>query len=189
MTPAEIIAKVGILVSDVGHTLWTETELLGWINEGQKEIVILKPDACVAFKEFNLVSGSKQDVPEEALGFVRVVRNVNGNTIKPIRLDILDAAIPDWHKATGEPKYFALHPENRKIFYVYPSSVGTVEITYPTTPAHALSVNDQLGLDDIYEASLIDYAIYRSFLKEKDSDVTKSTAYYNKFLATLGVKE
>lgn len=42
-----IIDKASVILSDITATRWTTAELLGWLNDGQRELVTLAPQVNV----------------------------------------------------------------------------------------------------------------------------------------------
>ncbi len=157
---SSLISKAQTLLQDTAGTRWTSAELLGWLNAGQRDIVMLKPDANTKSEKHQLAAGTKQTLPTAGVSFVDMVRNVTsagvatGTTIKPIARDQLDAQLPAWHSeaAATNVKYFMHDPRNPKDFYIYPPSAGSnyVELVYAYLPADIAAVTAVINLDAIY---------------------------------------
>lgn len=199
---SEIIAKAQTLLQDATGIRWPGSELLDWLNEGQREIVILKPDAYIVASSVQLIAGAKQSLPAACLILLDVVRNmgVNGNTpgraIVAISKTVMDEMIPDWHTSTadGIVMYSVYDIRSPKTFYVYPPqpaiSPQQVEISCSSLPANIASVGSAILLDDIYSGSLLDYCMYRAYSKDAEYAVDggRAMAHYRKFAETLGAK-
>jgi len=198
---SSLISKAQTLLQDTAGTRWTSTELLGWLNDGQREIVLLKPDANTSSSTHALTAGTKQALPNAGITLVDVTRNVTGTgaatgtTIKHISRKQMDAQIPTWHSsATGATvKYFMFDPRNPKEFYVYPPSAGAnhIELVYSAAPATISVATAVIGLDDIYANALVDYMLYRAFSKDADfaANTQRAISAYGVFAQALGLKE
>lgn len=67
----------GVLLDD-SKVRWTDAEKLRYLNAGQRQIVIFKPDAYVVNDVYRLVQGTKQRVPDGTTSFL----NPSGSTLK-----------------------------------------------------------------------------------------------------------
>jgi hypothetical protein len=201
ITVSSLLGKVAILLTDTTYTRWTQDELLGWLNDGQRELVALKPNAYVKLTAAQLVAGTRQSLPSDGFELVDVVRNLGtdgatpGRAIRQVSREILDAQNPDWHSSTADAtvKHFTYSILNPKTFYVYPpqpaDSRGYAELVYFATPADATS-NGTITLDDIYVTALQNYVLYRAYLKDAEygGNAALSAGYYAQFSAILGGK-
>ena len=103
VTVASIVVKVQTILQDVTGIRWPEAELLGWLNDGQREVVLYKPNAFVTNENLQLVQGTRQDLPASGVQLIDVVRNMGtsgsapGRAIRITMREILDAQVPDWH--------------------------------------------------------------------------------------------
>lgn len=198
-----IIAKAQTIIQDTTGVRWPETELLGWLNEGQRELVMLKPDASVKNESVLLVAGTKQTIPASGTILLSVVRNMgaNGTTpgmaIRSIKRNVLDEQLPNWHAsaASASVSYVVTDGRNPKVFYVYPPqpavSPGQVEIVYSSSPADIAAVGSPVTIDDIYSGSLLDYCLFRAYSKDAEyaGNENRAVSHYQKFTETLGLKE
>jgi len=192
-----IIGKARIVLQDAAKVRWSDDELLSWLNAGQREVVLLKPDAYVVTAAVQMVAGTKQTVP---FGFlIDVVRNMGaagttpGKAIRPITREILDDQDPDWHSSTADAValYSVFDIRNPSVFYLYPpqpATPGYVEIAYPGTPADVLLAG-AITLADIYENVLMDYVLFRAFSKEAEyANSGVAAQYYASVVRALGGK-
>ena len=198
-----IIDKAEIILQDTTNVRWEESEHLGWLNDGVKEVLINKPDAYVLNSAVQLTTGTKQSVPSGGLMLIKVPRNMGTDGVTPGRAvtiteqTILDQARPNWHTETGvaEVKHYMFDERDPKHFYVYPpqpaASQGYVEIIYSSVPSDLTATSEAIPIDDIYANVLLDYILYRAYTKDADysSNGERAIAHRQAFLEALGVKE
>lgn len=194
-----VIEKAQIILQDTTGIRWpSDTELLGWLNDGQREVMVFKPNANVKNVAVKLVTGTKQSLPADGVQLIDVVRNMgaDGNTpgraIRIVMREILDAQVPNWHAATAaaDAKHYMYTMLDPKTFYVYPpqpsSNQGYAEIVYGATPADA-TINGAITLDDIYQNVLVDYILYRAYSKDTEyaADQNRAASHQSAYIASL----
>lgn len=200
LTAAVTIDKAEIILQDTTNVRWAASELLGWFNDGQREIVIARPDAYVQTVSHPLVAGTRQTIPSAGHQLVKVTRNMGANGTTPGRAvrmvpeEMLNASTPDWHAAT--PAAVTLHytfdirqPRN---FYVFPPAIAanTVELVYSASPPPLAAATDVQLIDDVYANVLLDYVLYRAYSKDAEStaNAARATTHRQMFESALGVK-
>ena len=203
ITVASLFDKAATVLNDAGNVRWTTTELLGWLNDGQRAITIIKPNASVSNASVQLVAGTKQAIPAGGVQLIDVPRNMGSAGTDPglvVRLTDranLDAYLPNWHNATASAsvQHYMFDPRDPKHFYVYPpqpaSGMGYVEIISAVTPADCvIGTGTVITLDDIYEPVLLDYMLFRGFSKDSEfsADQGRAGAHQTAFFTALGVK-
>jgi hypothetical protein len=193
ITAQSLIDKAQILLQDEGATRWSEAELLGWLNDGQRVVCTVRPDASIAHvTNFSTAAGSKQALPAAGTALVDVVRTVGGNAIRKIDRDALDVLRPGWHSETAAAaRHYAYDPRTPKAFYLWPPSAGSIslEIKYQAPPTDVAAAANAISIDDFYGPVLIDYLLFRSLSKEAEFGlVEKGTAALARFNDALGVK-
>ena len=202
---SEALDQAGIILQDTTNIRWPTAELLGWLNAGQREIVLRKPDAYTISEAVALTaSEAKQSIPAAGIQLIDIVRNMGtagatpGRAVTRTERYILDSQRPDWNTETGSStvKHYMFDERNPKVFYVYPPqpavSPGYVETVYSAAPAALAAAANTLTLDDIYASVLLDYVLYRAY--SKDSDIApnapqRAVGHYQAFLRSLGDKE
>jgi hypothetical protein len=199
-----VLDRAGIILQDTTNIRWPTAELLGWLNDGQREIVLRKPDAYTKSEAIVLTaSETKQSIPAAGIQLIDVVRNMGtggatpGRAITRTERYILDSQRPDWNTETGtsEVKHYMFDERNPKYFYVYPPqgpAPGYVEAVYSSAPAELATAAATLTLDDVYSSALLDYVLYRAY--SKDSDIApnapqRAVGHYEAFLKSLGAQE
>lgn len=195
----EIIHRVNVLINDKGFIRWSKAELLDYLNDAQKAIVLRRPDAyCVDVDDFACVSGTKQRIPDDAIRLIDIPRNATGHSIKgPYARRYLDDLYPDWHSVNdaSHVEAYVYDERNPKTFYVYPGVNAGIEIslviskTPPVISIAELETNQALVIDEIYRNALMEWIMYRVFMKDAEhSSLERSMMHLNAFKSQLGEK-
>ena len=201
ITVASILSRAAIVLQDPTNIRWPQAELLVWLNDGQREVAAVKPNAYVRNTSKQLSGGTKQTLPTDGVSLVDVVRNLGtdgttpGRAIRLVSREILDAQNPNWHADTADAsvKHFTYTPLDPKTFYVYPpqpaSNSGYAEIVYVAAPSEA-TLNSTITLDDIYVTALLNYVLYRAYTKDAEyaNNAQLAAAYYQQFQGILQAK-
>jgi hypothetical protein len=167
--------------------------LLGWLNDGEREVVLHKPNAYIKNVATPLTTGSKQTLPVDGVSLIDVPRNVNGPAVRVVSREILDAQTPGWHTSTPVlvVKHYVYSPLDPKTFYVYPPSNGSsvVDLVYAAAPAD-IAEAALILVDDVYATALINYILYRAYSKDAEyaANAAQATAFYQQFMTLLGAK-
>ena len=194
ITAQQIIDKARIILQDADKTRWTDPELLSWLNAGQREICVYKPDAYVVNESVNLVPGTKQSLPVGGVTLISVMRNGANGAVKNIDRRILDEQIPNWHASNqvAGVTNFMFDPRDQKRYYVYPPAApgASLEIIYAKTPAE-IAIGATILVDDVFEPALMDYILFRAYSKDVDyaGDDGRAASHLGKFVSLLAGKD
>lgn len=197
----DVIDRAEEILQDISNVRWSQQSLLNYLNDGQREIVVFRPDASTVNSSFTLASSAKQSLPSGALRLLDIYKNLSPNTssISIIERKILDDQIDDWYASLGEEvEHYIYNPVDPKTFYVYPHPAGssnTIEIIYSSSPAN-ITISDftsdttTITLDDVYANALLDYILYRAYQKDSEyaGDLQKSGSFMQSFQNALGIK-
>ena len=188
---------------------WPTTELVGWLNDAYREIVLARPDANSDSGTFTCAAGTRQQLDKAVGGFptalrlLDVVRNVaagsNKGAIRSIERAILDDQRRTWHGETGSLniEHFMLDPRLPREFLVYPPALATteLEVVYSSVPAAhnvniATSGSDTLNIVDSYANAILDYMLYRAYSKDAEyaANAARAMAHYQAMQNAIGVK-
>ena len=211
LTVKNILDRVQLTLQDTTNIRWTQAELLNYLNDAQREIALLKPDATSINTNIQLATGTQQSLPSGGNRILRVLRNMSsaagdatgGRAIRQVSLESLDAQDPNWHdptatglsKHTTIVKHWVYDEMDPKVFYVYPGVAGNafVEIVYSVVPGvldYSSSGSSTLGVNDIYGNAVINYILYKSYNKDSEgaANQTKASGYYSLFINAVGQK-
>lgn len=199
-TVASLLSRAAVILQDPTSIRWPQTELLDWLNDGQREIALFKPNVFVKNTTVQLVAGTKQSLPADGVSLIDVVRNMgtNGSTpgaaIRVVTREILDAQISNWHSSTASAvvKHYVYTPLDPKTFYVYPpqpTGAGTqnqAEVVYVASPTDATLVST-ITIDDIYMTALLNYILFRAYTKDAEyaNNAQLAQLYYTQYQAIL----
>ena len=198
-----IIRRVVETMQDNTSVRWPVAELVRYLNDGQREVVLYRPDSMVTNATVALAGGAKQALPSNGSKLIDVIRNTSG-TKRSVRMtvrNILDTKSPNWYNLTGvtEILHYMYDARDPKVFYVYPpaaSSGASVELVYSayptdiTEPADGAlysAVTGNISLPDIYGNVLADYILYRAYTKDSEyaGNAQRAQAHYGAFQAAL----
>ena len=178
VTAKTIIDKATIQLIDLANIRWTRAELLGWLNDGMRQIVLIQPSASSTTAVVKLQAGTRQYIPDDGWLLLAIYRNMgtNGTTpgraIRIISREILDGFNPNWNtdKATAEVRNYIYTNQDQLAFYVYPPNTGTqyIEINYSAQPADLTSESQVIPIFDVFQSSLVDYILYRACSKDAE---------------------
>jgi hypothetical protein len=202
-----IIRRCVETLQDTTSIRWPVSELVRYLNDGQREVVMYRPDSMVTNATVTCVAGSKQALPANGSKLIEVVRNArvagNRKAVRMVNREILDAQTPGWHALTGQDDvmHFMYDPRDPRVFYVYPPATTNAQLdivysAYPTDivePADGslyTAVTGDISLPDIYGNVLQDYILYRSYTKDADyaGNGARAQAHYAAFANALGVE-
>tara|TARA_A100001391_G_scaffold204827_1_gene202034 strand:+ start:8240 stop:8944 length:705 start_codon:yes stop_codon:yes gene_type:complete len=206
LTLTNILTRVEDTLQDTANVRWSEAELIRYVNDAQREIVNLKPDASATHANVSLTTGTEQSLPSGGLRLINVVRNMSSTSstasgkrsIRLVNVDILNTHEPDWHdpSVTGtaahgtEVKHFVFDEDDPKKYYVYPGVSGSafVEIVYSKAPTDLSSGSDVIQVDDIYANAIVNYVLFRAYMKDAEyaGSLQRSGTHYQLFTASLG---
>ena len=144
-----ILCRAQIILQDTTGTRWPLQELLGWLNDAYREIVLLRPDAFAQIEDYVCVAGTRQDLKTQfpnALRLLDVVRNRpatgGGCAIRHLERRILDDQRPYWHGETPASKiqHYTFDSRAPTSFLTYPPAVaGTkLEVVFSSVPTEHL---------------------------------------------------
>ena len=80
MTPSEIFARADDVLQDTSFVRWPQAERLRYLNDGRREMAVIRPDIYATTDVVTLVAGTKQALPAGRSRLFDVVRNINSDT-------------------------------------------------------------------------------------------------------------
>lgn len=197
----DIIGRASIILQDTSNVRYPNAELLKFLNDAQREVVLHRPDAKTVNQTFTCAAGSRQTLPSTGLRLIDVVRNDGGRAVTQIARKILDETLPDWHNtvadATKKIEHFVYDSADPKSFYVYPKATVSMnlELVFSTSPADITIANfasstTVISVDDVYANCLLDFMLYRSYQKDSEyaGNSERAMMHYSAFANSLGIK-
>lgn len=196
LTVADIVTRVGDILHDADHTRWPADEIKRYLNDGRREMCVLRPDIYATTSTLTLSTGPKQAIPSDGVRLIDVVCNMAGDTRgsspRIVERELLDAHLPNWQTKTASTavKHFMYDERNPEVFYVYPpaASGAKLEIVYSQLPTDVSSDSTQLTVEEAHTGALVDYICYRALSKDADfaANLQRAAAHYQQFMSQLG---
>jgi hypothetical protein len=207
LTGANLISRIQDTLQDTTGVRWVSAELLRYINDAQREVVNFKPASAADHSNIQLATGTEQSIPDVAMSLIKVVRNMSatggsatgGRTIRLVDVDILDSMEPDWHSAsvTGDAthgsiiKHYVYDQDDPRRFYVYPGvksgSNAYVELVTARSPTDLSATSSTIYIDDVYGNALIDYVLFRCYMKDSEfaGNAQRASQHYQLFMNSV----
>ena len=210
VTVGSVVNKARAVLQDTTSVRWPDDELIGWINDAQREIALIKPDASSKNETMGMIPGTKQSLPNDGLRLLRVVRNmtdassnVGGRAIRLVSREILDAQQPEWHdpNTTGESafggvvKHYMYDEQDPLHFYVYPgisnaltgANIPHIEIIYSGNPTDVTQTTDNISIPDLYQNAILNYVLYMAYMKDAEyaGNAQRASSHYQIFTASV----
>lgn len=213
LTAQSIVQRAVQVLQDTTSVRWPVDELVRWLNDGQREIVLFRPDSNSKVATGTLAVGTRQDMTtmtgvssNNPAKLIRVIRNMAATSAKKaVRLverEILDSQNPGWHAATGsvDVVHYIFDEDDPRAFYVYPpaTALAQLEILFSAYPIDVAAptgsdytgVTGNIGVADIYGNALLDYILYRAYLKDSEyaGNAQRAVAHYTALANSLGIE-
>lgn len=182
-------------LNDAEKITWSETLLISALNQSLAILALVRPDATAKVYEFTCSLGTRQNLPDDGLRLLKVVRNLKSNgaigrAVRLVNINDLDSAAPDWHSdpAKDTAREYMFDERSPKWFYVYPPVLaGTkLDIEYSATPTTITDLSQPLPVDLVYMQPLQEFILYK--LLSGDSGNGKGMQHYNTGMSLLGAK-
>ncbi len=203
----QIIRRCVETLQDTTSIRWPVAELVRYLNDGQREVVLYRPDSMVTNATVTCVAGTKQTLPANGAKLIEVIRNARAagtkRAVRMVNREILDAQMPGWHTLAGvdDVLHFMYDPRDPRVFYVYPPATTNTQLdivyaAYPTDIAEPAdgalytAVTGNISLPDIYGNVLQDYILYRAYTKDSEyaGNAQRAQAHYAAFANALGIE-
>lgn len=206
----DLLYKAQTLLQDATGVRWSLLELQGWLNDGYRDTLALRPDSNTLTGEYTCVAGARQVITTTFSAAERVVgvtRNTaassNKGAVTLATRASIAAAVRNWYAETPSVsvELYAYDPRTPTEFFVYPpaTTAARLEVQYTQVPSpHTLtsqqlantSTSETIRIADAFASALLDYVLYRAFSKdaEQAGNAARAAAYYQNFQASLGVK-
>lgn len=202
MQGSVVLTRVSEILQDTASVTYTAPQLIEWLNDAIRALVLVRPDSTSITSSILLIAGTQQTLAAGELRLIRVIRNMgaNGSTVgRAIKLgsiNDLDAFNPDWHTAAAAivvKEY--MHDEARPDeFWVSPPVHATtpvhVQAIRSVLPTAMSAATEVIPVDDIYSPALIEWCCYRAFSRDSESTPNwqRAARHFAAFFNLLQIK-
>lgn len=197
----DVLARVRAITMDAGGTFWGNYATQAWLNEGRKLYVTVKPDDGAAMIDHPLVPGAVQTIPDNAMAFIKAIRNVGGPAVRVADISDIGAVDAMWMDATGPwVKHFMFDDKLLRNFWIYPNpTVKTPRLqivcSFEPVPCDVYLPSNQLNtaathttVDVPNDAALVDYILARQYQQQGEGEAQQRAAnHMTVFYKLLGL--
>lgn len=189
-TAQTLIDEARVVLKETTATFWTDTQLLGFLNQGMKDIA--DTTYCMQTTEtFDVSSGTTRYTITTDYAIVRGVLYVkSGSTSYQKALERKDLFDMEFGMGrveyTGEPAYW---DEWNATVYIWPPAdsdhTGTAHVFLADRPS-TITLTGGINIPAVYERALLNYIIFRALLRDNKWD--KAQLFGQLYYTAIGVK-
>jgi len=178
-----LIDRALVILVDVSGDTYTRAEGLHYVNDAQRTVTMLRPDAKSGVETVKLVaSQTKQTIPSTARRLMGITRNMGadgatpGNAVRgPVPQEDLDSFDPDWHQTAATVIQEYVYDERvPDIYYVYPGAHAMTqvwaELKLALFPVDLDDETDVIDLDEIYAPAMLEWVLYRYWSRDEEDN-------------------
>lgn len=196
-----IFAGCAELMEDDSNVTYLAADFLRWLNEGQRAVCIVQPEAYAVRGIITLTAGGVRHTASDSdvRAILEVYRNTNsggtnaGRAVIQCDRQTLDEYNPNWQSvdATTEIKNWWIDERDPTTFWSYPPAHGStpcyVEALLAKTPADVAAIGDAITLDDIYQPALTEWVMHRFTGRDSEDtpNVQRSQMHLQKFVTLV----
>jgi len=178
MKVSEVLDRARTILQDAEAVYWEADELPKWLTDARLEAYRMRPDIFETTEDFVCHEGARQTLPGGARMLFDVSRNVSATRQRSVTVadaGALGRVRPNWRSQgkAQEIRHFLYDERSPGQFEVYPPARAgvVIELSYAKLPAAVTQdMGDQeLQAEGEYAPALVDYVLYRAFLKEADT--------------------
>lgn len=203
-TIRSVLETVVGTLSDDSSITWTLQKLVRYMNDGQLDIHVARPDLFNTEQGHALVAGARQTLPVNSSKLINITHNTVGEMLPVTLIDrqLLDAQMPGWRSATRSLRviHFMYDERQPKVFEVYPpAAVGAslriehaaipVDLPIPAEGAALADVVGDINVPDLQGTALQHYLCHRAYAEgSEDGHMQLSKDFFALFSNVLGVE-
>jgi hypothetical protein len=193
VTPSDIIVECRRLLNDtLTPYRYTDTVMLGYVNQVIKRTAVLRPDLFGVIGEITVTANTSiQSLPAGAHRLIDIYQVKDGNTVTEADRETMSRISPSWMVDTAAaPTNFMRHVRNPTKFFLYPRPVADTVLIgeYAVTPEDYLIDNEITVLPPSYIGALIDGVVFlASSIDDEHINSGRAKVFLDSFTQQLGV--
>ena len=173
-------------------------------NSAVRHTISVRPDASAVVKPIQLVTGSRQSIPDDGISLLSVTRNLihqgeevfsPGTPVRQVERTALDSFDDDWHMQEGTSITNFVYEKllDPRGFWVYPAVPEGddvwIEIVYSALPDKVTEENGDIGLAGTYNMACVHHILYQIYSGDsEDSSPQRAMVQYQQFYNALEQK-
>ncbi len=192
MNVGDVKTRVRRSFGDESSVQVTDSDILRWINDGQREVVMQNPSLLEKIVTANVVQNVSDYTFPADLNQLRSVSykstaSLAYQQVKGMSLQEFDQRIDAWDGTIygpADPVVYCTFAGNIKLFPIPPENVtGGLKLYYYRTPVDVASDSDVLDLPVSYHSAVVEYCLKQAY--EMDEDWTSVGNKANEFNAAV----
>lgn len=192
MTPADIILEVRRLVQDtLAPYRYSDTVLLGFVNQAVKRMVMLRPDLFGVIGDIPVQAGSAiQQLPAGAFRLVDIFQVKDGDVITEVDRETMSRNAPGWmSESAGTPVNFMRHVKNPDQFFLYPRPASNITLVgeYVSIPSSYTLSSTITAPSEAFLPALVDCTVFLSQSVDNEHvNSGRAKLFLDSFVQALG---
>lgn len=203
-TVQSILQRVVDQLGEEDFTNWSLPSLVRYLNDGQKTIMVHRPDLFNVEAELIMVAGHRQTLPPGATKLIALNYNTVGNkgSIYKCERNILDLQVRNWRSMRGvlDIEHFMYDVRQPLVYEVYPpAAVGAramgeyavlpADVPVPSDTDELSDVEGNISVPDAQSVPLYYFILFSAYAEDTEpSDAQRSLAYRTLFANDLGIE-
>ena len=193
MTPTEVITEVRRIIQDTKTPYrYSDTVMLGFVNQTLKRMVVLRPDLFAVIGEFPTTANTVlQTCPADSVRLIEIFQVQGGNAVTEVTRQVLDRTSPSWvSEAAGTPVNFMRHVRNPNRFFVSPPPAAGIVLIgeYAQTPPDYIISAEITYPTDAYFPVVVDGTVFLAESVDNEHvNSIRAKLFQDSFVQGLGV--
>jgi len=179
MNVGDIQTRVKRAFGDESGVQVTDADIIRWINDGQRQIVLQNEGLFEkTVTTDTVINQSQYDVPTDMLTLLQVsFKSDDGLTYPKLRglsLNEFNEYIEPYSSQTGTPLAFTVYEKKIRLFPIPDKVVSAgIKVFYNRAPVEVSLVTDVPEIDVLYHESLVKYCMLQAY--EMDENLEAAT--------------
>lgn len=192
MNVSDVVTRVKRQFGDESEVQLTEADIIRYINDAQREIVMHNETVLTVISTENLVDGTNEYSFPSNLFILRSLRikptvAASYESVQHYNLQEFDRRVDGWDGSfwgTGTPCIYTTY---NRLIYLFPTPntdiTDGLKILYSRTPTEIVLVTDELSVPLEYHNSIVKYCLMQANILDEDYDAM--ALHQSNFLADV----
>ena len=189
------------VLEDITYVTYLEAQLLRWVNDAQRAVCLVRPDAASKIQNVAIAANTaRQVLPANVARLGGLLRNMGADGLTggraitgPTPREPMDASDPLWMTRTGGyVRGYVYSEETPFDYYIYPviASSWFLEAKLFLVPTDLVIKTNAISLSDMYAPAMREWLLYSCFARdsERTPNYVRAGRHFSNFFQLLGVK-